>query len=72
MEGVMDPLVVAVGTALVTAMATEAWGQAKGGVLRSWRRFSPSKARDAELELDRLRRLVWRRVSVGMRWPSRR
>ncbi|WP_416981290.1 hypothetical protein [Streptomyces sp. T028] len=40
----MDPLVVAAGTALVGAMASDAWQEARNGVTTLWRRFRPEQA----------------------------
>ncbi|WP_405537917.1 hypothetical protein OG787_35160 [Streptomyces sp. NBC_00075] len=37
----MDPLAVAVGTALVGAMATDSWQQAKRALVALWRRVRP-------------------------------
>ncbi|MFI7533631.1 hypothetical protein [Streptosporangium sp. NPDC049376] len=47
----MDPLVLAAGTALVTAMATDAWQDARAGVVALWRRFRPEQAEVVEGEL---------------------
>ncbi|NUP00379.1 MAG: hypothetical protein HOV96_19310 [Nonomuraea sp.] len=48
----MDPLVPAAATAVVTAMATESWEQARNAVVALWRRARPERAEaiDAELE----------------------
>ncbi|MDQ3222311.1 MAG: hypothetical protein M3Q75_02395 [Gemmatimonadota bacterium] len=40
----MDPIVVAFGTALVGAMATEVWQQARGAVVALWRRVCLQQA----------------------------
>ncbi|MFF3375317.1 hypothetical protein ACFYXF_20505 [Streptomyces sp. NPDC002680] len=42
----MDPLAVAVGTALVGAMATDSWEQAKRALVALWRRVRPEAEAD--------------------------
>ncbi|WP_369034558.1 hypothetical protein [Streptomyces adonidis] len=42
----MDPLAVAVGTALVGAMATDSWQQAKRALVALWRRVRPEAEAD--------------------------
>ncbi|MGN9759006.1 hypothetical protein [Streptomyces sp. SD31] len=53
----MDPIVLAAGTALVGAMATDAWQQARSGLVAWWRRVRPEQADsvDADLVLTRER-----------------
>lgn len=51
----MDPVVVAFGTALVGAVATDAWQQAKDAVAGLWRRARPQQAASIDTELDSLR-----------------
>ena len=53
----MDPvtLAAAAGTALVGAMATDAWAQAKAITVRLWRRVHPERATTVEAELVELR-----------------
>ncbi|SCE94006.1 hypothetical protein GA0070564_102172 [Micromonospora mirobrigensis] len=40
----MDPIVVAAGTALVSAMATDVWQQARDQLVGLWRRVRPEQA----------------------------
>ncbi|MHB9757275.1 hypothetical protein ACYBSK_23110 [Streptomyces sp. BYX5S] len=54
----MDPMVVAAGTALVGAMATDAWGQIREATAALWRRMSPERAAEAVTELEELRSQV--------------
>ncbi|MBF8190206.1 hypothetical protein ITP53_31670 [Nonomuraea sp. K274] len=54
----MDPVVVAAGSALVTAMATDAWQQARTAVVALWRRFHPEQAGPLEAELAEVRAQV--------------
>ncbi|MEV4365298.1 hypothetical protein ACWEPL_30035 [Nonomuraea sp. NPDC004186] len=54
----MDPIVLAAGTALVTAMATDAWQQARAGAVALWRRFRPDQADAVEIELAEVRTQV--------------
>ncbi|MGH3832714.1 MAG: hypothetical protein ACRDRS_20130 [Pseudonocardiaceae bacterium] len=51
----MDPLVVAFGTALVGAMATDTWHQARASVVALWRRVHPQQADTLEADLEGLR-----------------
>jgi hypothetical protein len=53
----MDPvtLTAAAGTALVGAMATDAWAQAKAIVVGLWRRVHPERANTVEAELIEVR-----------------
>ena len=51
----MDPIVMAAGTALVGAMATDAWQQARAGVVALWRRVRPGQAEVVEAELAEVR-----------------
>ncbi|MGW3645142.1 nSTAND1 domain-containing NTPase [Streptomyces sp. NPDC000878] len=57
----MDPLAVAVGTALVGAMATDSWRQAKRALVALWRRVRPEAEADtvgAEFGQARMRLLA--------------
>ncbi|WP_406149068.1 hypothetical protein [Streptomyces anulatus] len=56
----MDPITVAglAGTALVGAMATDAWQQTRDGVVALWRRVHPERAEEVGQELTRLRSIV--------------
>lgn len=55
----MEPLAVAFGTAVVAAMATETWQQARDAVAAVWRRARAPQPADAlNTELNRLRRQV--------------
>ncbi|WP_406099007.1 hypothetical protein [Streptomyces sp. NBC_01013] len=51
----MDPVVLAAGTALVSAMATDAWLQSKAATVAMWRRVRPDHGDDVGAELDALR-----------------
>ncbi len=51
----MDPIVVAVATALVGAMATDTWQQARTGMVALWRRVHPKQAELIEAELTDMR-----------------
>ncbi|MGH3773264.1 MAG: hypothetical protein ACRDRW_18025 [Pseudonocardiaceae bacterium] len=51
----MDPIVVAFGTALVGAMATDVWQRARVGVVAMWRRVHPQQADTVEADLEGLR-----------------
>jgi hypothetical protein len=51
----MDPIVLAAGTALVGAMATDAWQQARGATVDLWRRIRPERADRIGAELEALR-----------------
>jgi hypothetical protein len=51
----MDPIVMAAGTALVGAMATDAWEQARAGMVALWRRVHPDNADVVEAELAEVR-----------------
>lgn len=54
----MDPIVQAAGTALVGAVATDAWQQVKQAVIGLWRRVHPGQACRVSSELDELRNQV--------------
>ncbi|WP_030618446.1 hypothetical protein [Streptomyces fulvoviolaceus] len=54
----MDPITMAAGTALVSAMATDAWGQIRESVVALWRRGRPERAESVALELEELRNQV--------------
>ncbi|MFH8936021.1 hypothetical protein [Streptomyces griseosporeus] len=51
----MDPLVATAGAALVAAMATDAWQQARAAVLELWRRTHPERVPAIEGELAEVR-----------------
>lgn len=51
----MDPIVLAAGTALVTAMATDAWQQARDGAVTLWHKVRPEQADLVEAELAEVR-----------------
>jgi hypothetical protein len=51
----MDPVVVAFGTALVGAMATEVWQQARSAVVALWQRIRPQQADTVAADLEGLR-----------------
>lgn len=51
----MDPVVLAAGTALVGAMATDAWQQARTGAVGLWRRVHPERVPAVEAELEEVR-----------------
>jgi hypothetical protein len=57
-RSLVDPIVVVFGTALVGAMATEVWHQARAGVVALWRRIRPQQADTIEADLDGLRSQV--------------
>jgi hypothetical protein len=54
----MDPLVLAAGTALIGAMATDAWQQARTAVVAWWRKAHPGRADTVEAELETARAQV--------------
>ncbi|GGP78388.1 hypothetical protein GCM10010278_66000 [Streptomyces melanogenes] len=54
----MDPVTMAAGSALVAAMATDAWQQARDGVVALWRRVHPERADQVGGELETLRTQV--------------
>ncbi|MFG1620155.1 hypothetical protein ACGFI3_46040 [Nonomuraea wenchangensis] len=54
----MDPIVLAAGTALVTAMATDAWQSAREGAVALWRKVRPEQAEVVEAELEEVREQV--------------
>jgi hypothetical protein len=51
----VDPIVVAFGTALVGAMATDVWQRARASVVALWRRVHPQQADTVEADLEGLR-----------------
>ncbi|MFI5940830.1 hypothetical protein ACIBCB_11310 [Streptomyces uncialis] len=51
----MEPLVVAAGSALVAAMATDAWQQARTSAVELWRRVHPERVPAVEAELVEVR-----------------
>jgi hypothetical protein len=53
----MDPMTLAAvaGTALIGAMATDAWAQAKAITVSLWRRVHPERANAVEAELIQVR-----------------
>ena len=61
----MDPIAQAAGTALVQAIATDAWQQVKQAVSRLWRRVHPGRADRVSGDLDELRTQVLRARADG-------
>ncbi|MGR4880128.1 hypothetical protein ACIPUC_11915 [Streptomyces sp. LARHCF249] len=55
MEPEITALAASAGTALVTALATEAWQTATVGLVALWRRVLPERADAVEAELDATR-----------------
>lgn len=55
MEPEITALAASAGTALVTALATEAWHGATMGLVALWRRVLPERADAVEAELDATR-----------------
>ncbi|WP_318308765.1 hypothetical protein [Streptomyces californicus] len=53
--GYMDALVMAAGTALVGAMATDTWQQARSSAVALWRRVHPQRVQAIEEELADVR-----------------
>lgn len=51
----MDPFVLAAGTAVVNAMATQSWEQACSAVAALWRRIQPERAAKVDAELAEVR-----------------
>lgn len=51
----MDPMAMAAGSAVVSAMATSAWEQAREAVVTLWRRAHPDEARQVSEDLDVVR-----------------
>ncbi|MFB9838762.1 hypothetical protein [Actinoallomurus acaciae] len=51
----MDPVLVAAGTAIVGAMATDVWQQARAAVVGLWRRAGSAEAEAVQDELARVR-----------------
>ncbi|MFF2250347.1 hypothetical protein [Streptomyces sp. NPDC058142] len=51
----MDPVVMTAGTALVSAMATDAWQQARSSAVALWRRVHPQRVPAIEEELAEVR-----------------
>ena len=51
----MDPIVVAFGTAVIGAMATDTWQQARDAVTGVWRRVHPAQVDGVGTDLDALR-----------------
>ncbi|RVX41968.1 hypothetical protein EDD27_4582 [Nonomuraea polychroma] len=54
----MDPIVVAAGTELVTAMVTDAWQSARDGVVALWRKARPEQVDVVDAELVEVREQV--------------
>ena len=48
----MDPLVLAAASAVVSALPTDSWQQARDAVVRFWRRARPDHASAVESDLD--------------------
>lgn len=56
----MDPIVQAAGTALVQAIASDAWQQVKQAITGLWRKVHPERAVQVGDDLNDLRRQVLR------------
>ncbi|MGY1496458.1 hypothetical protein ACW4TU_07530 [Streptomyces sp. QTS52] len=54
----MDPIVLAAGTALIGAMATDGWQQARTAVVALWQRVRPEEADAVGSELESVRAQV--------------
>jgi hypothetical protein len=50
----MDPIVLAAGTALVSAMAADSWQQVRTATTALWHRFHPEQADEIAAELETL------------------
>ncbi|MEI5101915.1 hypothetical protein RB200_29595 [Streptomyces sp. PmtG] len=50
----MDPISMAVASALIGAMATDGWEKARDGVVDLWKRLRPERARTVGQELEAL------------------
>ena len=63
----MDPLVLAAASAVVTAMATDGWQQAREAVVKLWRRSRPGHVPAIETDLDETRAEVIAARTAGDR-----
>ncbi len=54
----MDSIIEAFGAALIAAMATDSWQEAKAAVLALWHRMRPARRSAAEADLERLHEQV--------------
>ncbi|MGW1554217.1 hypothetical protein [Streptomyces sp. NPDC002346] len=54
----MDPIVLEAGGALVSAMATDGWQQARDAVAAWWQRLHPERADNLDTDLETLRAQV--------------
>jgi hypothetical protein len=54
-EGIMDELALAAASALMTAMAADAWSEVCGGAVSLWRRVYPERVPAIESELVEVR-----------------
>lgn len=61
----MDAIVQAAGTALVQAIATDAWQHVKQAVTGLWRRVRPAHADQVADELDKLRSQMLQARAAG-------
>ncbi|WP_327119841.1 hypothetical protein OHB12_14665 [Nocardia sp. NBC_01730] len=61
----MDPLLLAAGTTLVTAMATDGWREVRAGAVALWRRVHPERAPAIEAELEEVRGEVLEARAAG-------
>jgi hypothetical protein len=61
----MDPIVLAAGTALVGAMATDAWEQVREAITSLWHRAHKKHAGGVGAEVDELRRMVLQARAAG-------
>ncbi|WP_369258909.1 hypothetical protein [Streptomyces sp. R35] len=63
----MDPIALAAGTALVGAMANDAWQGARSAMTELWRRMRPEQADAVDAELAETRAQVLSAREVGER-----
>ncbi|RPF30306.1 hypothetical protein [Streptomyces sp. TLI_185] len=61
----MEPLALAMGTALVSAMATDAWQQARSALTTLWRRVQPEQAEQIDADYTTARDRLLSAVEAG-------
>ncbi|MER7576513.1 hypothetical protein [Streptomyces sp. NPDC126514] len=61
----MDPIALAAGTALVGALANDAWQGARTGMMALWRRVRPEQAEAVDAELAETRAQVLAARAAG-------
>ncbi|GAA3073758.1 hypothetical protein [Streptosporangium carneum] len=61
----MDPIVVAAGTAVISAMATSVWETVRDAVVALWRRLHPDKAEQIGEDLEVVRAEIVQARSSG-------